>query len=590
MRASTAMLATAALAVLPGALAAAPAAAAPQWQFEPALAPPPPAGAAPAPYRVALGAVGDIEFWAPNRGLLITAGTQEAGGTGVVPKGVYAYDGVDWHQLSTVCGGSDGRIAWAGPEEFWTVADQRPGQVTGRLTSLAGISLCRFQNGRVVASYAMPLNQPNSYQRMNAAVCRAADDCWFAGARPPAPGRGGFHLHWDGSALTTVYSPQDHQITDMAVVGGQTFESVGFRSGDDLEGVDRAHPPALHTVGAASSATPFRNVVPSDAACEGEVVCPPLPDYGTGEAGRPVDPLTLDGFRLGSDWTLAGGLTAQPQLWAVADRSTADGFAPAEGFTVAHPIVLRFSGGRWTQVVPRTVALPAGSRPVRVAAEPGRAAAWVTLDGSDQTGRVVRITADGELGEVAELGPAQGVGDRGPARAIACPAADDCWVATDRGWLFHLTDGTPRTRDASPSFAGVIDYRPPDGGMPFAPPDDLPVDDSLANQRPAPSQRAPSGGGDQTNTGGGRRTAARRAKPLVRGTSTKLLRGTTRLRMTFTLTARARVELVALRRGRVVARSGRRTLRAGRRSIVLRLDRRRWPTKLDLRARPVRRG
>ena len=65
------------------------------WMSAPAQAPPPPDGTSPSPFPLPVGYVGDIEFWAPNRGVLITAGNS------VVPAGLYAYDGVNWHQLST---------------------------------------------------------------------------------------------------------------------------------------------------------------------------------------------------------------------------------------------------------------------------------------------------------------------------------------------------------------------------------------------------------------------------------------------------------------------------------------------------------
>src|SRR5450755_2180629 len=104
----------------------------PTWRFEPAEAPPPPPGATPASFPLPLGKVGDIEFWAPNRGLLITSGTgpncaESTIENGNVPCGLYAYNGVSWHLLSTVCGATNGRIAWAGPDEFWTISDQRRG-------------------------------------------------------------------------------------------------------------------------------------------------------------------------------------------------------------------------------------------------------------------------------------------------------------------------------------------------------------------------------------------------------------------------------------------------------------------------------
>ncbi len=69
-----------------------------------------------------LGEVGDISCWQANRCLLITAGN------GGMPAGLYAYDGRKWFLYSRVCGGHGGRIAWAGPTDFWTISDQQSGQ------------------------------------------------------------------------------------------------------------------------------------------------------------------------------------------------------------------------------------------------------------------------------------------------------------------------------------------------------------------------------------------------------------------------------------------------------------------------------
>jgi hypothetical protein len=552
------------------------------WQFAPALAPLPPEGAAPSPYAVALGTVGDIEFWSPNRGVLITGGTQTAFGSGIVPSGVYAYDGVQWHQLSTVCGGATGRIAWAGPDEFWTIADQRPGQVTPNGAQLSSISLCRFQGGRVVGSYAMPLGQPDSYQPMNAAACRTASDCWFGGELVPAPARGAFHLHWDGTSMTEVTSPQDHAVADVATVGSQLFESVALDPTDDTTGEDPSHPPVLHTIAPPGSSTIFRNVVPSDPACAGQLICPPLPDYGRDGSGRPVTPTTLAGLRLSSDWSRAGALAGTPQMWAVAGPSPK---SPPAGSVVAHPVALRYSAGSWTQVVPQLGTLPAGTQPVGVAADPGAAAAWIALSADDATARVVRVTAAGEVSSAVALGPDQGVGPRGSSGPIACAAPHDCWLATDRGWLFHLTDGTPLPRDTDPAFADVITFRPADGGVRLGPADAPPPDDSLVNQVPppvvsVPGLDGPGGGGKQD---GGRKT---KAKPLVSRSSSRIIHRTT-LQLTFTLTARGRVQVIARRKGKVVAQSRKLVLGKGTHRIRLQLDVRRWPTKLDFRATPV---
>ena len=108
----------------------------PIWRLE---QPPPPAGA---PFKVPLGAPGDLSFWAPNRGLLTVEGNA------TIPRGIFSWNGQSWHQLATVCGGpgDTARIAWAGPDEFWVVSEPslpRRG---------SGLALCRFKDGQVIGS------------------------------------------------------------------------------------------------------------------------------------------------------------------------------------------------------------------------------------------------------------------------------------------------------------------------------------------------------------------------------------------------------------------------------------------------------
>lgn len=513
------------------------------WQFAPAAAPPTPSGAAPAPYGVPLGPVGQISFWSPNRGLLITRGNN------LVPMGLYAYDGVSWHQLSTVCGGTDGRIAWAGPDEFWTISDQRPGQITPTAANLADVSLCHVQNGQVVGSYAMPLQQANSYLPIDAAVCRSAGDCWFGGQRRSSGG--GFHLHWDGATMSVFGSTQDHGVADMANVGGTLFESADLETADPNE--DRFSPPALHTIVTGAS-DPFQSVLPG-------------PDFGAASDGTPVDPTTQAPLALGSDGS---------QLWAVAgSRPLA---SPSGGMVAAGPLVLRYAGGAWSKVVPQQFAFQPGEQPTAVAPEPGSANAWIALDAGDGTAPLVHMASDGSVDRGVELGPDQSVGPRGGPGPITCPAANDCWAATSDGWLFHYTDGAQLPQDSDPSFAGVIAYRPSDSGVPVVLPDASPLDDSLANQATAPPPVVPPPAPPK-------RVVAKRApkpKPLMTRTTTRLVHRTT-LAMTFTLTARADFQLLALRRRVVVAKTRKLLLPRGRHTVTLKLDPRRWPTSFKVR-------
>jgi hypothetical protein len=563
------------------------------WAFAPAQAPPPPTGAQPSPFPVAVGHVGDVEFWAPNRGVLIT------GGNTLVPAGLYAYDGVTWHQLSTVCGGENGRIAWAGPDEFWTISDQRPGQALSggfNPSLLLNVSLCHFVNGQVAASYAMPLQQPDSYRPMYAATCSGPSNCWFGGALGLAPNSGAFHLHWNGSGLSVVYSPQDHATASMALYQGQIYESVQLGEGDEYGSENTKSPSLMHTIVTTTPTDPFHNVVPTNSgnsACA--PFCPPLPEYGTDSAGRAVVPTTLAGLSLSSDFSLAGTGPTPAQLWAVAGPGR---IGPTGNQGEPHSIALRLSNGAWTQVAPNLAGFEAGEDPVGVAADPGEAAAWVAVTGEGLAGARVDLlsSADGgttwSISERDELGPEQGVGPRGEAGPIACPAAHECWLATAEGWLFHLTDGAALAPDTDPFFDGgdgVITYRPQDGGQVETPGDEPPEDDSLQNQQ-APPVAPPA-----KVTLGGRKP--KRAKPLIAGSHSRLEERKVRVHgheatrdvlvLTFKLRARAHVWVLAELHGKVVARSPKRLLEKGKREVRLTLDPKRWPTKLKLEAHPA---
>jgi hypothetical protein len=66
----------------------------------------------------------------------------------------------------------------------------------------------------------------------------------------------------------------------------------------------------------------------------------------------------------------------------------------------------------------------------------------------------------------------------------------------------------------------------------------------------------------------------------------RVLHGTT-LQLSFHLAVKARLRLTAKRRNRVVGRTRTLTLAAGNRRLLLRLDPRRWPTKLTLESHPL---
>jgi hypothetical protein len=502
--------------------------------------------AAGSPVPTALGPVGDIRFWAPNRGVLITA------------AGLWAYDGTAWHPLSTVCGGTGGRIAWAGPLDFWTISDQAVGQSGVGAALMRRRSLCHFSGGKVVASYAQPIGTASEYEQMNAAACLAPNDCWFGGDRLPAPAanRGAFHLHWDGTALTAYPSPTVHDVSaadpdravaDLAVHQGALYESVTVAP-DPLDGEPSDQPYVLHQI--------YDGDPPA--------FVPLLPTAPIDYAGQP--PSSLAGLHLSSDGS---------QLWAVAGT--------ANGNLAAPVTALRFDGSSFAPLTlndPDAVLAPKTQVP-SVAAEPGTDDAWVAYVPAGEDGaapapaRVARIHADGTVGSATSLpGPADGLARKGPADRLACPDAGQCWMATTTGWLFHLGGDLPR--DDAPEMHRLITFRPQDAATIIVPPDDPPVDDSgiapPVISEPPPDQTIPPSDAPVT----------KRARKLVTGVRSRMIHRTT-LELTFTLTAKARVQLVAKRRKTVVARTKRATLAKGKHKLRLRFSTRHWPTKLDFR-------
>jgi hypothetical protein len=534
------------------------------WRLEQPAPPPPPPGVQGSSIPIGLGRIGDIEFWAPNRGLLITAGNPPT-----IPAGVWAYNGAEWHELATVCGASDGRIAWAGPDEFWTISNGRPGQTGESEASgnppLDDNTLCRFSGGQVVASFAHPAVQADSSQAMHAAACITASDCWFAGDPLPEPQFGAFHLHWNGSTLQAEpYPGEGHAVQDMRPLEGHLYESVRIQPGDRVS-EPTSEPPVLHRVNPAGITPTFEPEAQEF-----------LPLYGPGELPTELDFLRLSSAD-GALWGTAGGIGARAK----------------EG-----PTVVRRSEGAWKQLIgPGTH--PSGQElfPDQVtealAAEPAANRAWLALDSAADASSpsasafapVARVSAEGQVSEERSLPSAQeqagGVGPKGAGAKLACPAPNDCWLATTQGWLFHLAPEGERTlpRDTDSAFSGPITNRPPDQGLPQVPPDAPPVDDSGLVEAPPNYGTVLAENAEAAN-------AARVAVPLMSGLHSRLVHGTT-LELRFHLAVKARVRLIAKRHTRVVASTPTRTLAPGSRKLLLRLDPRRWPTKLALQTHPL---
>jgi hypothetical protein len=530
------------------------------WRLEQPPPPPPPVGVPGATAPIGLGRVGDVEFLQPNLGLLITPGN----GSTISP-GVWVYNGQEWHALSNKCGATAGRIAWAGPEEFWTVSDGRPGQAanpaTGEPAPLADRTLCHFAHGEIVGSYASPAFEASSYQEMHAAGCITPADCWFGGSQLPAPhDNEAFHLHWDGGGLAAEPNPHGHTVEDMRLFEGRLLESVKLAPSDTDAELESPFPFALHVINGPGVTPVYEPVLG-------------LPLYESREF-----PEALEALRLGAD---------SESLWAAAGPVSE---TPA-GSTSAPVTVLRDEGGEWTQILGPEAHLGgegkiAGDVVTGIAPEPGTQGAWLALDSHQDVtqpsptsfAEVARITPEGEvetqqLPSAAEV--AAGVGPKGAAQEITCPTYRDCWMTTTQGWLFHLAPEGERTLppDDSSAFSHLITFRPEDQGLPQIPPDAPPADDSgelpatLAKPGLIVIPEVPE-------------TKVREA--LLSNIHSRLLRGTTTLELSFHLAAKARVQLIAKRKQTVVAKTSTHTFAAGNRKLLLALSRHAWPTKLDL--------
>ncbi|HVR04762.1 MAG TPA: hypothetical protein VMS02_01895 [Solirubrobacteraceae bacterium] len=561
-----------------------------EWRLEQPRPPAAPPGTPEASVPIGLGQVGDIEFWEPNRGLLITHGNGPA-----VPPGVWAYDGTEWREIAEVCGASEGSIAWAGPDEFWTVSDGRPGQTNESSGTqfetqipLEDNTLCHFAGGSVVASYAHPAGQADSYQAMHAAACippppPAVDssDCWFGGDPLPEPQLGAFHLHWNGSALEAEpYLGEAHAVQSMSVLEGALYESVRIRTSDRVA-QEKSRYPVLHTIEPGA-----------DPAIAPEAEEPPL--YGSArELSSALEFLHLS--------------AAEGALWGAAGKSPKAIEPPEEAGQVT---VVRRVQGVWSQPIGpgsptsgispnplgRVLVSEAEERKLLggeakaatvsgIAAEPGSENAWLALrpptgSGEGLSAVLVHISPAGKvLG--AQVLPSQsevqeGIGPKGAAARISCPAVEDCWMATTAGWLYHLAPEGRRTLPANEisGFRNLVTFRPPDLGLPQVIADAPPPDTSGLNEEfNIPSEIK--GGEAQSETN------AKVQLPLLSHLHSRLLHGST-LQLSFHLAVKARVRLLAKRHGRLVAATAMRTLKAGSRTLQLRLNPHSWPTKLSL--------
>ncbi len=537
MSAKRAIAAFAGVALASLCVATAARAADPIWRLEQPL---PPAGA---PFKVPLGEPGDLSFWAPNRGLLTVNGND------AIARGIFSWDGRSWHQLATVCGGpgDTARIVWAGPTEFWVIS------VPSAPRGGSGLGLCHFVNGEVVGSYSTRVDSADPFRQMAAGSCNSPSDCWFGGVGgQDALGEriGAFHLHWDGTALTSFYGPQGRGVTDIEAFAGAFYETslVGRAPENRTDPVELAEPEStprlIHRIdpGPVFSTNPFT-----------PAPLPGVPDDGTELLG-----LDGAGFNL---WAVGGGAASGPS-------------APAGDAVARPPLVAHLTGTGFEEVTPDATFSPS-TRFTDVAVLPGSDAAWVTAvpfgerRSVNAKATVARIEADGTT--TVDRLPAAGAG-RGSAARIACPGVNECWMVTRAGWLFHYSDGTELPQDTEPAFQGTIDFRPNESAEQYVS-DTPPEDDSNLFEPPPPPPPGP---------------RPPRPKKLLKGVDSKVHGH--RLIISFLVARPAKVQLIAKKGKRVVGKTPMRRFNPGRGKLSLKVSPKRWPNKLSFKTRELSEG
>ncbi len=509
------------------------------WRLE---QPAPPAGAR---FKAPLGVPDDMQFLAPNEGLLSVEGNA------VVPTGLLFWNGRTWHQLSTVCGGSGeaSRIAWAGPDEFWTITEPSEPRVG------SGLALCHFKNGVVVGSYSTPLQSPDPFRPMDAAACDGPNDCWFAGigSEDPAGQRvGAFHLHWDGTNLTTSYQPQGRGVSGLAFFGGTFYESalVGTQAGDNTDAVTLATP------------EPYGPILIHRLAGEKFIDANFLPFPYSGVPPEGVELLSAksDGADL---WFSGGGAASGPA-------------APRDGSVLSPPLAVHYNEPFFQQAPIETSLFNGEDRFVDIAPVPGTASAWVADQALAERGsatdraKVALIGAGG--GATLDTLPASGAG-RGSAQLVAATGPEEAWMATSAGWLFHYTNGGLLPEDADPSWASTITQRPNESVAQFV--SDTPPPDDSTLFAPPPVQVE---------------TKASEPVQLVIPAllkNVKVSRHGLTVTISFQLTRLADVQLVAKLHGKVVARTREARMKPGRRKLVLTFQRSRWPNALSFKTKEL---
>jgi len=548
--------------------------------------------------------VTSMAFRAWNRGLAATESTALNGVERATTQfGVWTFNGAHWSPDPTFPGQSacpGNTIVWAGKLDYWLVG----GPFVGVPPQEPPSHLCRFDGATLewepftipaaTQQHVLALKGSLRAAAITAAACFSYDDCWFFGNY-------GTVMHWDGAQVSDA-SPDPSQPS----LQGEYTDAVARQDA------------ARNSFGAAVGATSSERAAAAPLRTRPSEGAPPQFYGSSGEAFSPLslalpttpqleDPYRTDLVAVDVDSARQGWTAGNPAGWRVQFESAPESRQFSSPSPQASPLLpVSLSGAAsgctgppasrftftpftadtaptgaflWSSIaeIPGADEALAGGRvrPKSPGAAPNEDAsnepviARTGCDGASGVARF-RVADPTNAGQVA---PA----DRnGYVSAIVANASNDAWAATSTGTLlsrfiepphlYRLTDGQP---PAAPE-GDDVEFRP----LPSK--EDEPI---IELEPPAP-EAPPEPPATVSKT----RTVT--LPPAVYDVRVKLHKTkrhgqlSLSLYLSFRLRRPATIGARALRHGHVVsiARARHFTGRTG--LLVLKLDRRRWPTRV----------
>ncbi len=258
-------------------------------------------------------------------------------------------------------------------------------------------------------------------------------------------------------------------------------------------------------------------------------------------------------------------------LWFSGGGTASGPAAPHEGSFPSPPIAVHYNGTFFLLAPIDPSLFGDEGRFVDISPVPETESAWVADQALAERGsatdkaKVALIGADGSA--TVETLPASGAG-RGSAQLVASIGPEEAWMATSAGWLFHYTNGTILPEDSDPAFATTITQRPNESIEQFV--SDTPPPDDSELFAPPPVQ---------VETKATAEPVPEVIPALLKDVSVS--RHGLTVTVSFELARLADVQLVAKLHGKAIARTREERLKAGKHSLSLRLERKRWPSGLN---------